>query len=343
MIQCICQELVLRKKFLDGTMVESIYFGGGTPSLLNIEELELIIGTIYKHYSVHPFPEITLEANPDDINQRFIKELYLLNVNRLSIGIQTFHDAFLKFMNRAHNAREAEQAVRIAREAGFSRLSTDLIYGIPHPDHSIFEQDLEKMVALNTDHISAYCLTIEERTVFGKWRRDGRLVPPQEDFAAEQFEMLMEFMPERQFEQYEISNFARDQKYSIHNTNYWKGIRYLGVGPGAHSFNTVQRQYNISNNRQYIDNIRKEVIPATIEELTEADRFNETLLTGLRTIWGVDTSPLSETYPLFFDSIKPQLERLSENGLLVWTDHRVTLTRSGKLLADEITARLLII
>ncbi len=333
----------MQKKFLGDSRIQSIYLGGGTPSLLSVKEIASIINTIFVQYSVEAAPEITLEANPDDLTKDYLSDLYRAGINRLSIGIQSFHNEFLKFMNRAHNAEEAERAVHIARDAGFEQLTVDLIYGIPHIDHSVFEKDLEKMVALGTCHISAYCLTIEEKTVFGQWEKNGKLIMPGEEFAAEQLEILMEFLPHHGFEQYEISNFARDERYSVHNTNYWKGIPYLGIGPGAHSFNTTHRQYNISNNHLYIKNIKEGSIPATLETLSEEDKFNEFLLTGLRTKWGIDTLTISQTSPSLYKGIKPDLNRLVETGLLSQTEHKITLTPAGKLLADEITAQLLVV
>ena len=343
MIESIVRELELQKKSLGESRIQSIYLGGGTPSLLSIKEIESIINTIFKNYSLDTSPEITLEANPDDLSKEYLLHLYRAGINRLSIGIQSFHDDFLKFMNRAHNAQEAERATYLAKEAGFEHLTTDLIYGIPYKDHSVFEKDLEKIVALDTCHISAYCLTIEEKTVFGKWEKDGKLKVPEEEFAAEQLEILMDFLPSHNFEQYEISNFARNEKYSVHNTNYWRGIPYLGIGPGAHSFNITHRQSNIANNLLYIKSIKEGRIPAITEKLSEKDRFNELLLTGLRTKWGIDISKLSQAFPSFYKNIKPGIDNLIIHGLLSHTEDKITLTPSGKLLADEITSQLLVV
>lgn len=333
----------MQKKFLGESKIQSIYLGGGTPSLLSVNDIDAIVNAIYSNYSIGFTPEITLEANPDDLSKGYLRDLHSTGINRLSIGIQSFHDDFLKFMNRAHNALEAERAVYIAKEAGFEKLTTDLIYGIPYENHSVFEKDLEKMVALDTCHISAYCLTIEAKTVFGKWEKTGKLTMPGEEFAAEQLEILMDYLTQSNFEQYEISNFARNKRYSVHNTNYWKGVPYLGIGPGAHSFNTTHRQHNIANNQLYIKSIKEGHIPATIEQLSDKDKFNELLLTGLRTKWGIDILNISQVFPSFYTKIKSDIERFVMNGFLLRTNNTITLTSSGKLLADEITAQLLVV
>ncbi|HLL94961.1 MAG TPA: radical SAM family heme chaperone HemW, partial [Spirosoma sp.] len=297
LVDALCVEMGLQKNYLPTNVLETIYFGGGTPSLLTELELRQIFRQIQAQFTVSSSAEITLEANPDDLTPETLAMLRRY-VNRLSIGIQTFDEATLRWMNRAHTATEAETCVRLAREAGFDNLSVDLIYGIPKRTESLWTADLQKVLRLNVPHISAYALTIEPNTAFGRWEKTGKLPPADENLAAEQFEELTTALTgdgdaSSYYEHYEISNFAKPGHYARHNTAYWQRRPYLGIGPSAHSYNGHSRQYNIANNRRYIAEISRRMLPATIETLTTADQVNDYLLTGLRTQWGCSIAELN--------------------------------------------------
>jgi oxygen-independent coproporphyrinogen-3 oxidase len=342
-VQALCREIGMQKDYLGGEPLESVYFGGGTPSLLNQQELNYIFEAIGQHFAVLPGAEITLEANPDDLDEEKISWLRHTQVNRLSVGIQSFHDPHLKFLNRAHTAAEAGKCVRLAQDAGLTNISIDLIYAIPHPDHSVWDLDLQTAAILEVPHISAYCLTIEPRTVFGNWLRQGKLPAPDEHFAATQFEKLVEFLEKYGYEQYEISNFAKPGHYARHNTNYWKDKKYLGIGPSAHSFDGTVRQFNVASNAGYVKAIRRGEVPGTVEHLTPAERANEYIMTSLRTSWGCDTRYIEQTFGFNLLQLNHQfLERYHRQDLLKTRDNVITLTRKGKLLADRIASDLFV-
>ncbi len=342
-IEAIAREIVLRKSYLPTPQISTIYFGGGTPSLLTASELDLILEAVYTHFQVETNAEITLEANPDDLNREKLIQLRKAGINRLSIGIQSFYEPHLKFLNRAHNGAEAEHCVKFAQDAGIDNISIDLIYAIPHTDHGILEADIQKAFALNTFHISAYCLTIEPQTVFGNWVKKKKINPIDDEYAARQFEILISSLASNGYEQYEISNFARNQQYSRHNTSYWQQKPYLGVGPSAHSYNGTSRESNVSNNAKYLEALKTDLIPATVEILTAIDKTNEYLLTGLRTKWGVDQQILDILSSGIF-SIWHQktIANLAKQDLVSVHQHVLTLTETGKLFADKITGDLFI-
>ncbi len=338
-VRAIAQELQLQTDYLGGPPIDSIYFGGGTPSLLTEDELQLLIDTIGQHYSVTSSSEITLEANPDDLSPQKLKVLKAAGINRLSIGIQSFYEPHLRYLNRAHSADEAKVSVQRAQEAGFDNLSIDLIYAIPHPDHSVWQSDLAMAIELNPRHISSYCLTIEEKTVFGRWLRHQKIPPIDETFAAEQFEQLVNGLATAGYEQYEVSNFCQPYSESQHNSNYWKNVPYLGIGPGAHSFNGDSRQYNVANNAKYLKSLADLRIPYEREVLSKADRVNEHIMTGLRTKWGCDLEWLQREFG--YDLMGEQrnyIERLIADQKATLEDQHLVLTREGKFLADGIAA-----
>ncbi|MEQ9441532.1 MAG: radical SAM family heme chaperone HemW [Cyclobacteriaceae bacterium] len=343
MVQSIAQELVLQQQYLQGEPIDSIYFGGGTPSLLTDAELQLLLDTIYQHFPVSASPEITLEANPDDLSLQKLHNLKDAGINRLSIGIQSFYEPHLRYLNRAHSATEASRCVQQAQEVGFTNLSIDLIYAIPHPDHRIWEEDLARAVALKPSHISSYCLTIEENTVFGRWLRHNKIPPVDESFSAEQFELLVDRLEEANYEQYEVSNFCQPGRESQHNSNYWRNVTYLGVGPGAHSFDGISRQYNIANNGKYLKALADREIPNEREILSRADQINEYLMMGLRTKWGCDLAWLREkfNYDLFANHTR-YLKQLIITGKATLENRQFVLTKTGKLLADGIAAELFV-
>lgn len=344
MAAAICKEIEIQANYLGSKYLETIYFGGGTPSLLSPHELGDIFDTIKKYYTVADDAEITLEANPDDINPDLLKTLQGFGFNRLSIGVQSFNPEHLQKLNRIHNAQDAENSVKLAQDMGFENITIDLIYAIPSQDHTSWQQDLDKALALNVPHISSYCLTIEEKTVFGKWLKLKKIPPINEDFASEQFRILVDTLETARYEQYEISNFCRDGRYSRHNSSYWKQQEYLGVGPSAHSYNGVSRQYNVANNAAYLKAIRTGMVPADFELLSKEDQLNDYLLTGLRTKWGCD---IAEIKKLVGDSWlidnQQTIDKYISQNVLQLHKQKLTITKEGKLFADRIASDLFMV
>ena len=343
LVDALVQELALRRNYLGvAPTLETIYFGGGTPSLLTEAELDTIFAAIYQHFNVAPQAEITLEANPDDLTAAKLQELAASPINRLSIGLQSFHEPHLRLMNRAHSATESLTGVRLAQDAGFENISVDLIYGVPAPDHRIWEQDMQQVFALGVPHLSCYALTIEPDTVFGRRLRKGSFVAPPDDFVAQQFELLLGQMRAHGYEQYEISNFCQPGRESRHNSNYWRGVPYLGLGPSAHSFDGVSRQYAVANNTKYVTAVLEhQEVPATYEALSPTDRANEYLMTSLRTAHGCDLAYLRDALGLDLASQQAgYLQELTQNGWATLHHEVLVLTDAGKLLADQITLEL---
>ena len=322
--------------------METIYFGGGTPSLLSAAELDQLLTAINNRFSVAPDAEITLEANPDDLTPAKVRELASSPVNRLSIGLQSFHEPHLRLMNRAHSAQESGEAVRRAQDAGFENISVDLIYGISAPDHRIWEADMAAAFALQVPHLSCYALTIEPDTVFGRQLRKGKLLPPPDEFVARQFELLLAEMTRHGYEQYEISNFCLPSRESRHNSAYWAGVPYLGLGPSAHSFNGHSRHATLANNPRYVAAILEEgTVPATTEVLSPLDQANEYLMTSLRTSRGCNLKHLRDQLGIDLPSTHAAyLGRLQTTGLATLEAGWLRLTDAGKLLADHITLEL---
>lgn len=342
MVDMICRELDLRKDYLSGSTIETVYFGGGTPSLLLPQMLERILNSISKNYPCD-WKEVTMESNPDDLHLPNLESWKSLGIDRLSLGIQSFDEHVLKFYNRAHSAEESKAAIQKARKVGFEKFSIDLIYGFPYPDHSLWKRDLAEAIAQETGHISSYSLTVEPKTALGNWVEKGKFKASDEDFIAEQFEYLQEETEKAGFIQYEVSNFGKPGHFALHNTNYWKGVPYLGIGPSAHSFDGKKRGYNPSHNTRYIDNFQKGQIPFSEERLTGDEQLNEYLLTGLRTIWGVDFSYVKTHFEKDLILIKSQiLDRMDSQGWLIWKENNLSLTKSGMLLADSIAAALFV-
>ncbi|BDD06203.1 radical SAM family heme chaperone HemW [Aureibacter tunicatorum] len=334
MVEAIIAETILQKNFLGNEQVETIYFGGGTPSILDVNELESILNKIIEQFSISSKPEITLEANPDDLSISKLKDIKSLGINRLSIGIQSFNDNFLTYLNRSHNSTEAKSVINNAQHVGFENISIDLIYAIPNDDHKIWKEDLSLAMSLNVPHISPYSLTIEEKTVFGNWLKRNKINEVEDNFAAEQFEILQETLFANNYEQYEISNFAREKAYSKHNTNYWRQKKYLGLGPGAHSFNGNSRQFNVLNNPNYINSISKGIIPSTSDDLDLKDQTNEYILTSLRTIWGIDLNFLKNRYQ--YSIPQKAINQYLNSGHCMQKDNSLMLTKPGRLFADKI-------
>lgn len=343
MVETIAREIVDRKEYLPGNQLDTIYFGGGTPSLLDNDELDLLLNTIHKHFAVNTKAEITLEANPDDLTPTKLKQLATAGINRLSIGIQSFDSSHLTYLHRIHTAGEAESCVKNAQDVGIEAISIDLIYAIPSENHLLLEKDLQKAASLNVPHLSAYCLTIEPQTVFGKWLKNKKIQPIEDEYAAQQFEIVVQQLAQNGYEQYEISNFARNGRYSQHNTAYWQRKHYLGVGPSAHSYNGVSRQYAVSNNASYLASAQKGAIDFTLEKLSASDQVNEYLLTGLRTKWGCQLNILKDLSGGQFLRIhQSTLENLMQKNWVVTVADTLLLTEKGKLFADHITSELFI-
>lgn len=342
LIDALCQEITIQKDYLYNKEIKTIYFGGGTPSLLEEKELKKILGVIQTNFSVSADAEITMEVNPDDLSAEKLKIIYNNGINRLSIGIQSFNDDFLKLFNRAHNAQMAEDSIIEARSAGFENISVDLIFGIPNQSTSEFENDLKKIIDLDTEHVSIYGLTIEEKTVFGKWLDTNKIQPIDEEFAAVQLEMIMNELPKAGFRQYEISNFSKPGFESKHNSNYWTQEHYLGIGPSAHSYNGNSRQNNISNNAKYITSVSNGKIPFELEKLDLSQKINEYILTRIRTLEGIPLDQLKTQFHFdLVDNFKPSIKTFKDSGLIV-VDNNLHLTQKGKLVADSITQSFMI-
>lgn len=339
MVKAIAKELVLRKSEV-GDEVETIYFGGGTPSVLSNDEIEHLIQAVYDNYKVIHYPEITLEANPDDLSRNRIIQLSKSPINRLSIGIQSFFEEDLRLMNRAHNAQEAENCIREAR-THFDNISIDLIYGIPGMDNERWKANIQKALDFDLPHISSYALTVEPRTALKKFIEKGVVPDVDDEQAQEQFHILVDMLEDNGFVNYEISNFGKPDFFSQNNTAYWLGKTYLGVGPSAHSFDGTHRSWNIRNNPTYIKKIAENVLPIEIETLSKTDRYNEYVMTGLRTIWGVDLDRIaSEFGENYLKYLNQQSSKFLEQELLVVKDGKLLTTKKGKFLADGIASDL---
>lgn len=341
LIKAIGSELISRKEYLSDP-IETIYFGGGTPSLLDQNEIEFLLSTINSNFRVNASAEITLEANPDDLSLNKLQELKDSGINRLSIGIQSFRAEDLTLMNRAHNSQEALACVSDAQSVGFENITIDLIYGIPNLSDSAWESNLDKAIALNVPHISAYCLTIEEKTVFHKWQLDKTLSLPADEDSLGQFKLMQNHLRNAGYDQYEISNFGRPGKYAVHNANYWKQKNYLGVGPSAHSFNGTTRSWNVRNNPKYIKAINTGENYCEQEILSVVDQYNEYVMTGLRTSFGISIDRL-RTYSCFNEELfLSTLSNWMDQGLVTSEDSIYKLSDSGKFISDSITSDLFV-
>ncbi|MCW5911694.1 MAG: radical SAM family heme chaperone HemW [Cyclobacteriaceae bacterium] len=337
LVNAMIRELELQAQYLDNETLETLYFGGGTPSLLSAPELDLILNAIYKHYSVTTHPEVTLEANPDDLSREKLLSLVKSGINRLSIGVQSFDPAILRFLNRAHSAQEATRCIQSAREAGIHNLSLDIMFGLPGQHEAVLKNDLATALLLNPTHISVYSLTIEEKTVFGKWAKQGKLKLADEPEAARQFEIVMDTLTGSGFMQYEISNYAKPGFESQHNSSYWQRKKYLGIGPSAHSYNGATRQFNVNHNYKYIRALQEGKIPYEQEVLTRENKINEYIFTSLRTSRGCDLTILKHDYNYDLASGNATaLERMLHQRLIHIHNNMITLTRAGKLVADQL-------
>lgn len=343
LVQALIKEITLRKGELAGTEVQTIYFGGGTPSVLENEQIAAILETVYDTFMVSNNPEITLEANPDDLSGSRLMQLSTTKINRLSIGVQSFYDQDLKWMNRTHSGSQAKQVLQEAITF-FPNLTADLIYGIPASTHKHWLSNIQELVSIGVVHVSAYALTVEPRTSLERMIHKGSAVAPDEAHTREQFELLTAALTSNGYVHYELSNFGKPGAFSRHNMGYWKGAPYLGIGPSAHSFNAKQRSWNVANNAIYIMQINKGKIPLEIEHLSDVDRYNELIMTGLRTMWGVSLQQIEKDFePQFLQYMFAAAARYIDLGLLEVANGALRATPSGKFLADGISSDLFMV
>lgn len=345
MLIAIKKEIVLRKNELDNKSLKSLYFGGGTPSVLTVDEIKSLIDEFQKYFSFDENIEITLEANPDDLNKNFLKELSQTEVNRLSIGTQSFFDEDLKLMNRAHNGSEAESSIKRAQDFGLENISIDLIYGSPTSNFEIWKDNLYKTIELQVPHVSSYALTVEPKTALEKWIENGKVTPPEEAEQNQEFYYMKDFLKDNGFDHYEISNFGKPGFHSRHNTAYWKSEPYLGIGPSAHSYDGhLERSWNIANNAVYIKKINENSLPKETEILSGKDRFNEMMMIGLRTIWGVDLNKINQIFSSeIIDYLNQEIKSKQENGILIIENNYLKIPEKHWFLADGIASDLFIV
>jgi len=346
LIQALAKEIKLRKETLQNQTIETIYFGGGTPSLLTAQELKFLIETVYKNYTVAENPEITLEANPDDLmsvraeSKTVFEDYKAIGINRLSIGVQSFYERDLKLMNRAHNAKDAMACLEEATKY-FNNISIDLIYGIPGLSNNEWIKNIETALAFRVQHMSCYSLTVEPKTALASFIKKGIIDNVDDDLAQEQFNILLEKLEASGFVNYELSNFGKPNYFSKNNSAYWQGKSYLGIGPSAHSFNGNIRSWNVSNNTKYIKGIQNNELPSTSETLSKTDKFNEYVMTGLRTIWGVSFKKIEQDFGENYKNyLLDQSEIYIKEHLLYIDDDKLLTTKRGKFLSDGIASNL---
>jgi oxygen-independent coproporphyrinogen-3 oxidase len=340
MVLALAKEIHMRQNESENDVVETIYFGGGTPSVLTSQEIDFLIATVYDNYDVIESPEITLEANPDDLSSERILELSKSRINRLSIGIQSFFEDDLRMMNRAHNSEEAQKCLEEASRY-FDNISVDLIYGVPGMSNEKWKQNVEKALSFGIPHISSYALTVEPKTALKKLIDTGKITEPNDEVAQEHFVILVETLEAKGFIHYELSNFGKENYFSKNNSAYWLGKRYIGIGPSAHSYDGVSRSWNISNNSLYIKSIDADKLLNEIEILSVSDRYNEYVMTGLRTIWGVSLERIKTEFgPSYLDYLMKQAQKFLDDELLFIENDILKPTKKGKFLTDGIASDL---
>ena len=351
MVLALAKEIELRKNEFQNDLVETIYFGGGTPSVLEIEDLRFLIDEVYKNYNVIESPEITIEANPDDLTsdlsfrgtRNLFEEFKAIGVNRLSIGIQSFFEDDLKLMNRAHNTEEAKKCLEEATKH-FDNISLDLIYGIPGMSNEKWIQNIETALSFGIPHISSYALTVEPKTALATFIKKGIIPQPEDEVAHEHFEILVEKLEDAGFIHYELSNFSKENYFSKNNSSYWLGKKYIGIGPSAHSYNGISRSWNVSNNGLYIKSLNENKLPSETEVLTLTDRYNEYVMTGLRTIWGISLDRIQYEFGQpYLDYLNQQAAKYIEDHLLFVDENVLRTTRKGKFLSDGISSDLFLL
>ncbi len=340
MVLALAKEIEMRKNEFQNEIVETIYFGGGTPSILEIEDLNFLIGVVYSNYKVVENPEITVEANPDDLSKERIIELSNIRINRLSIGIQSFFEVDLKMMNRAHNSDEARNCLEFATQY-FDNISIDLIYGIPGMSNDKWLANIEKALSFNIPHISSYALTIEPKTALHKFIQKGIIPQPDDEVAQEHFQILVDKLSVHNFIHYELSNFAKENYFSKNNSSYWLGKKYIGIGPSAHSYDGEKRGWNVSNNTLYLKSIQENKLPLETEILSKTDKYNEYIMTGLRTIWGISLSRIENEFgKKYLDYLNQQAAKYIKVHLLFVDENILRTTKKGKFLSDGIASDL---
>lgn len=345
LLQAMLREIELRASYLENTPITSIYFGGGTPSLLNAEEINRLVEKVSTHFDISSSAEITLEANPDDLNREKLTDLRQTPINRLSIGVQSFFQEDLLWMNRAHNAEEADSSIKRAQDQGYENMTCDLIYGYPLLTDEKWKSNMQQLIQLQVPHISSYSMTVESKTALDHQIRKGTSAPMNEEQSARQMLQLIDTLQRAGYEQYEISNFAHSGQYAKHNSNYWRGVHYLGIGPSAHSFNGHSRSWNLANNAKYIAGIQSNKLALETEELSTMDRFNEYVMTRLRTKWGIDETQIKTGFgEAYLEQLALNITPYVQHGEVLRSEEGVyTLSTSGKLLADQIAADLFLL
>jgi oxygen-independent coproporphyrinogen-3 oxidase len=340
MVLALAKEIQMRKKEFENETIETIYFGGGTPSVLTTEEIQFLINSVYKNFEVAENPEITIEANPDDLSEERIIELSKTPINRLSIGIQSFFEDDLVMMNRAHNSTEAKKCLEIATKY-FDNISLDLIYGIPGMSNEKWQQNIETALSFGIPHISSYALTVEPKTALNKLIQTGKIAQPKDEVAEAHFQILVETLEKNGFVHYELSNFGKENYFSKNNSAYWLGKKYLGIGPSAHSYDGISRSWNVSNNSMYLKSLEENKLPNEIEILSKSDRYNEYIMTGLRTIWGVSLDRIEQEFGSnYLDYLQKQSLKFINDDLLFIENQILKPTRKGKFLTDGIASDL---
>ncbi len=343
LLEALVQEIQLRHTDWQDEPIETIYFGGGTPSVLTVDELHFLLDAVYANFQVIAAPEITLEANPDDLSPEYLLALSQTRINRLSIGIQSFFDADLQLMNRAHNAEQAKQSLALATQY-FDNITLDLIYGMPNMTNDQWLQNIETALSYGIPHISCYALTVEPKTALHSYIQKGQMPPLDEALAAEHFKLLVKLLEANGFVHYEFSNFGKPNYFSQNNSSYWLGKKYIGIGPSAHSFDGQSRSWNVSNNAKYIKAIQSQALYSETEILSLTDRYNEYIMTGLRTIWGVSLDKVEKEYGVnYINYLNKQIQSHVQNGLLKIEDGILTTTAQGKFLGDGIVADLFVV
>lgn len=342
-VDAVCKEIELRKDYLHNESIKTIYFGGGTPSQLSPEQIEKIMAQLGRFYDLSACEEFTLEANPDDLTDEFLSRLLaLVPINRISMGVQSFDDDDLRFLNRRHSAAQAKEAVALCRKHGITNISIDLIYGLPDQTLEKWERNIQEAIALETPHLSAYHLIYEEGTPLYKLWEKGKVKQADEELSVEMFKMLIDELEKAGIEQYEISNFAKDGAYSKHNTSYWQATPYLGLGPSAHSFDGTNREWNVASIKQYVESIHANTVNREIEELDTRTRYNDYILTGLRTKWGIELDFIASNFGAdYLSYCLEQAEPFLKEGLLMRDNNTVRLSREGIFISDGIMSDLM--
>ncbi len=348
-VQALKREIALQKDFLrtnnhERIILDTLYFGGGTPSLLETSELDEIFSELFRFFELAPDAEVTLEANPDDLAPEKLSALRNTPVNRLSIGIQSFHEADLKYMNRSHTSEQAVKVLNNARKAGFENITADLIYGTPGMNDAQWKDNIMKLISHDIPHISAYSLTVEKKTALEVFIRKGKAAPVDEEQSARQFEILCEIISQHGYEHYEISNFGKPGFFSRHNLSYWSGVPYLGLGPSAHSYRDGLRRWNIANTCNYIENLQNGQLPPFDQEQLDKDQqYNEYVMTALRTMWGVDKELVKSRFgDDYFEKMMQAARKFLKNGKMLETSSHLIISAEGKFLADGIAAELFV-